>query len=133
MAVAIRHVFDVEGIVLPLQMPTRELQQVTTKFWGIRGESRINGGTAGRFIEVPIVVYATRFNTQQKLSAWFDDLNQYQGRTSTLQIFSEADRPAMRDCTFDGALMETAPKMDIAGSLGGGAWMIARFLFRQHS
>jgi hypothetical protein len=133
MATALRHAFTVYGIVLPIQMPARELQQATTKFWGVRGESRINGGTAGRFIEIPVLVYGAQFNTQAKLSQWFDDLWQYQGKNATLQITSEADRPPLRDCTFDSALMDSAPKLDVAGSLGGGAFATIRFLFRQHT
>lgn len=133
MATALKHVFTVDGVTLPMQMVARELQQVTTKFWGVNGESRINGGTAGRFIEVPVIVYGDQFNTRAKLAKWFDDLNVYQGRNTTLQIFSEVDRPPLRDCTFEGAIMTGDPKMDEAGSLGGGAWVVIRFLFRQHS
>lgn len=133
MATALQHAFTVPGITLPLQMGTRELQQVTTKFWGVVGESRINGRTGGRFVEVPVLVYGDQFNTQAKLASWFDSLYQYQGRVGTLQITSDVNRPALKDCSFDSAVMVTDPKIDEAGSLGGGAFAVIRFLFRQHT
>ena len=133
MPTALQHAFTVPGVTLPFQMPARELQQVTTKFWGVAGESRISGGTAGRSIEVPVLVYGDQFNTQAKLAAWFDGLSAYQGKVATLRITSSVNRPALKDCSFDAAIMVDSPKIDEAGSLGGGAWVIVRFLFRQHS
>lgn len=133
MANALQHSFTVPGIVLPLQMSSRELQQATTKFWGVRGESRISGGTAGRTIDIPVLVYGDQFNTQAKLADWFDKLDQYQGDVATLRIFSDVNRPPLNDTSFDMAAMISDPRMDEAGSLGYGAFATIRFLFRQHS
>ncbi len=133
MPTALQHVFTVDGIVLPIQMSARELQQVTTKFWGVKGESRISGKVAGRSIDIPVLVYGDQFNTRAKLATWFDGLEQYQGMVGTLRITSDVSRPAIKDCSFDFAMMVTDPKLDEAGSLGGGAFVTARFLFRQHS
>lgn len=133
MPTAIQHVFTVPGVVLSMQMSARELQQVTTKFWGVDGESRISGGLAGRMIEVPVIVYGDQFSTRAKLADWFDDLEDFQGKTGTLRITSSVNRPAIKDVSFDSAIMVTDPKIDEAGSLGGSAWAIVRFLFRQHS
>lgn len=133
MATALQHVFTVPGIVLPIAMPTKELQQVTTKFWGVNGESRIVGGVAGRTIEIPVLVYGSQFNTQAKLASWLDKLEQYQGKTDTLIITSDVNRPPLKDCSFDFAMTIEPPKLDEAGSLGGGAFSTTVFIFRQHS
>lgn len=135
MPTALRHKIEIPGIVLPWTVPPRELQQMTTKFWGVRGESRINGDMAGRTLEIPVLVYdETRFNTQAKLSHYLDrDVGQnLVGETATLVIESEADRPPYNDCTFEGPVILDGPKLDFAGTLGGGAWAMVLFFFRQH-
>lgn len=133
MATALQHAFTVPGIVLPIQIGTRELQQTTTKFWGVRGESRISGGTAGRTIDIPVLVWGEQFNTQAKLAEWFDSLSDFEGEVATLRITSAVNRPALNDCSFDAAAMITDPRMDEAGGQGYGAFATIRFLFRQHS
>lgn len=133
MAIALRHAFNVPGVVLKFQLQQRELQIFTTKFAGVAGESRINGRTAGRSIEVPVLVYGDQFTSQAKLADWFESLNAYQGLVATLDIVSNANRPALNNCAFDSAVMLSDPLMDEAGSLGGGAWANILFLFRQLS
>ena len=133
MPTALQHVFTVPGTVLPLRIGTRELQEVATKFWGVKGESRITGGTGGRFVEIPVLVYGAQFANQGQLASWFDQLGQYQGQTGTLVITSAVNRPALQDCSFDMAALLTDPKIDEAGMLGGGAFAEISFLFRQHS
>lgn len=134
MPTALRHKIEIPGVVLPWTVPTRELQQMTTKFWGVKGESRIVGGTAGRTLEIPVLVYdAARFNTQAKLSTFLDrDLDQIVGEVATLVVVSEADRPPYNHCSFEGAMIVEGPKLDAAGTLGGGAWAVVLFAFRQH-
>ena len=133
MPTALKHTFTVPGIVLQFPTPTRDLKEVTTKFWGVRGESRITGGLSGRTLEIPVLVYGEQFNTQAKLSNWFEKLIQYQGFASTLVVTSDADRPPYEDCSFDYAIMLEPPKIDEAGSLGGGAFAPIVFIFRQHT
>lgn len=134
MPTALRHKIEIPGLVLPWVVTSREIQQMTTKFWGVKGESRINGDTAGRTLEIPVLVYhESRFNTQEKLSRFLDrDVQNQIGETATLVVTSEAGRPPFNYCTFDGAMTIDGPKLDVAGTLGGGAWAIVVFNFRQH-
>lgn len=134
MPTALRHKIEIPGVVLPWVVPTRELQSMTTKFWGVKGESRIDGNTAGRTLEIPVIVYhATRFNTQAKLSQFLDrDVQNMVGELTTLVVTSESDRPPFNYCSFEGALTLDGPKLDFAGTLGGGAWAHVLFVFRQH-
>lgn len=133
MPTALQHEFTVPGMVLKFALTSREMQVFATKFAGVKGESRINGLTAGRTLDIPVIVYGDQFSTQAQLSQWFEDLKDRQGNTATLTITSDVNRPPFPDCTFDGAIMVSEPLLDEAGSLGGGAWSIIRFLFRQHT
>lgn len=134
--IALRHRIVIPGMVLPWVVPPREVQQMTTKFWGVVGESRIEGKTAGRTLEIPVLVYDEdgALNTRQKLSRFLDDDcgRILQGQTATLVVESEADRPAFNHATFDGLVILEGPKLDVVGNLGGGAWAGCVFLFRQH-
>lgn len=134
MADALRHAISVPGIVLPWPLGPRELQVMTTKFWGVRGESRIDGRAAGRQIEIPVLVYDDSMPTRQKLSLWLDkDVDQdWKGQTTTLVVNSAAGRPSFPDTTFDGAIILQEPKIDEAGTLGGIAFAVVQFVFRQH-
>lgn len=135
MATALRHKIEIPGIVLEWQVMPREVQQMTTKFWGLKGESRIFGGSAGRNLEIPVLVYdEDRFTTRQALSRFLDrDIStDLVGDEATLTVESEADRPPYANCSFEGMVNIEGPKIDEAGTLGGGAWAICIFLFRQH-
>lgn len=133
--IALRHAKLIPGIVLPWVLPPRELKMSVTPFWGVKGESAIIGGSAGRSLEIPVLVYDEegRFDTRGKLSAFLDELDDDMlGKTATLTVESEAGRPLFRDATFTGGFIVEAPKIDEAGTLGGGAWAIVMFTFRQH-
>lgn len=134
--VALRHKIVIPGLVLPWQLPPREVHQMTTKFWGVRGESRIRGKPAGRTLDIPVVVFDEdgRFNTRAKLSTWLDrDVNRdLIEDEATLTVESEAGHPPFEHCTFEGAFILDGPKIDHAGTMGGDAFAICRFIFRQH-
>lgn len=134
MPTALRHKIEIPGLVLPFVVPSHELQQMTTKFWGIKGESRIHGNTAGRTLEIHVLVYhATRFTTQEKLARFLDrDVEAMIGEESTLVVTSEAARSPFNNCSFEGHITLDGPKLDVAGTLGGGAWAHVVFVFRQH-
>lgn len=134
--IALRHKIVIPGMVLPWIVPPREVHQMTTKFWGVVGESRIDGKPAGRTLEIPVLVYdeGGALNTQQKLARFLDDDcgRILQGQTTTLVVESEAARPSFQHSTFEGVLVLDGPKIDVVGNLGGGAWAQCVFIFRQH-
>lgn len=135
MPTALRHKISIPGVVLPWRVVPREVQRMNTKFWGLTGESSIFGGTAGRTLEIPVLVYdENRFVTRQSLSRFIDrDLNlDMVGEEATLTVESDAARPPFQNASFEGCVVIDGPKLDEAGSLGGGAWAICVFIFRQH-
>ena len=120
-----------EGFVLPM----REPQSMTTKFWGLRGESRINGKPGGRSLDIPVLLYDPSLSTKAALATYIDDtlnVNQIE-KIGALTIHSQSDYSAFADCTFEGCVLLGGIKIDYAGSLGGGPFAMCRFLFRQHS
>jgi hypothetical protein len=125
---------NIQGIALPWQLPTHETHQATTKFFAVKGESRIDGEHAGRSLEIPVLVYSAQFNTQAKLSGYLREMDlALRGFSATLVVHSSVDHPPFTDCVFDGFQIVEEPKIDAAGSLGGGAFAVVLFLFRQLS
>jgi hypothetical protein len=126
---------SVPGIVLPWQLGGRDLHEQITKFCGVRGESRINCMPGGRTLEIPVLVYASQFNTREKLSQWLDVFDRSSGELPALSLLvnSEAGRPRFADTSYSGMQIVEEPKIDEAGSLGGGAFAVVMFIFRQHA
>jgi hypothetical protein len=125
---------NIQGIVLSWEEPSRETHEMTTKFFGVRGESRIDGSPAGRSLEIPVLVYSSPFNTQAKLSNYLRELDlALRGFAATLVVSSSVARPAYPECSFDGFRIVEEPKMDVVGSLGGGAFAVVLFYFRCHA
>ena len=128
-----------KGVALEgLEMQPRLLQFHDRKFWGINGISRIYGGYGPRPITVPVIIYDSAnvdFNTAEKLSDYIDQTlnNTRVGSNGTLEIHSESDHDPLTDCTFQGAMILEGPKLDTAGSLGGGYWAIVLMNFLQLS
>lgn len=115
-------------------VPPRELQQRSTKFWGVRGESVILGETGGRDLVVPVIIYdENRFKTAQSLSRYIDvTLQNMIGKTRRLTVESLSDHPGFLDCTFIGfALGPEGVKKDVAGTLGGSFFCLGILTFRQ--
>lgn len=137
MPTAVKHAIEVPGMVLEgVFVAPRELKQLTSRFWGVKGESRIYGGTSGRNIVLPVLIYdASRFSTAARLSSFIEkDLNQDAvQKRATLQVFSPASRPPYPDTSFEGAVELRAPMRDEAGSLGGGFFALVRLQYRQHT
>jgi len=147
MAHALTHKIAPEDLVVPgivldgMAITPRELQEMTTKFWGVNGESRIFGDTGGRTLDIPVLIYDEdeldpKFTTKQELSEYLDEtLNQdHIGATAALTIHSQSQHGDFSECTFDGLiLLPGGIKIDHAGSLGGGPFAICRFIFRQHT
>ena len=125
----------IEGLILP----PRELQVRTTKFWGVTGESRIQGKTGGRQLDIPVLLYddsgTPKFTTKAELATYIDDdLNQQLvGQTASMTVHSESNYPAFTNCTFDGIVILGGIKTDHAGSLGGGPFALGRVIVRQHA
>jgi hypothetical protein len=127
-----------EGVVIE----PRPIQERTTKFWGVSGESRIFGEAGGRAIQVPVLVFDNAeedplFDTARKLANYIDyELNgTAQGRRGTLRIVSESNRSPYGDTMFEGAVLDPGEgiKPDLVGNLGGvGRWFApCLLLFRQ--
>lgn len=128
---------NVKGVVLEgVTIEPRPLQHRTTKYWGVHGESRINGGRGGRQISIPLLIYdATDFDTARKLADYIDYTLNTTGleKNGTLDIVSEADHSKFTDCTFEGAMLSPGDsiKHDEAGTLGGGYFALCLLQFRQ--
>ena len=144
MATAVAHdtgtILSIPGIVPEgFVIPPMEYQQSTTKFWGVLGESRINGYAAGRTLSVPIIIYdsvtAATFDTALKLATYVHDtLNTDQvGLNGGVTVTSESAHPQFLDCTFEGCILLRGIKKDFAGSLGGNYFAYCRLIFRQHA
>lgn len=145
MATAVKHTsptppLEIPGIVLEgFVIPPLEVQQVTTKFWGVVGESRIRGKTGGRTLSIPIIIYddvtPTTFDTALKLSVYIETtLNRNQvGELGQVEITSESNHAPFTKCTFEGFLLTNGIKKDYAGSLGGNYFAHGRLIFRQHA
>lgn len=119
-----------------LQIDPRTLQVRDTKFWGIDGVSRIEGGYGARRIVVPVIIYDSAnvdFNTAEKLSDYIDTtLNTTRvGTNGSLEIHSESDHDPFLDCTFEGFMPIDGPKLDVAGTLGGGFFVFGLMHFIQ--
>lgn len=135
MPTAIRHIETVPGVALAgFAVPPRELQQRTTKFWGVKGESVILGATGGRDLNVPVIIYDEgRFTTARALSNYLDtNLQNMIGKTRRLTVESLSDHPGFLDCTFIGfTLGPEGIKKDVAGTLGGSFFCLGVLAFRQ--
>lgn len=121
-----------EGFVLPM----REPNSMTTKFWGLRGESRINGKPGGRLLDIPLLLHdVSAFASKTALANYIDDtLNVDQvEKLGDLTIHSESSYPTFNDCTFEGCLLIGGIKTDEAGTLGGSPFAFCRMIFRQHN
>ena len=135
MPTALTHAKTIPGQVLPWVVPPREPQEMTTKFWGVRGESRIYGDTGGRILDIPVLVYdAAQFPSRDRLSTYLDRTvnRDMMGKEATLTVGGVAGHPPFEHCSFEGCVIIDGPKLDEAGTLGGGAWALCRFIFRQH-
>lgn len=134
MAAALRHSITIPGVVLPWVLPSREPQIATTKFWGLKGESAIFGQNAGRTLDIPVVVYdAGQFPGRSQLATWLNTVvgDAEIGKVATLTVESDAGHPPFEQCRFEGVLVMEGPKIDEVGNLGGGAFAICRFVYRQ--
>lgn len=125
----------VPGMVLPWQLGGRDEHSQITKFCGVRGESRINCMPGGRTLEIPVIVYGSQFNTRAKLSQWLENYDTLHGGdpAQTLVVTSDASRPTFAHTSYSGMVIMEEPKIDEAGSLGGGAFAVVMFIFRQHA
>jgi hypothetical protein len=124
----------VDGIVLPWELSSRDTHEAITHFCGVRGESRIDCSSGGRTLEIPVLVYTTKSNTQAKLSGYLESIdNRFRTPEShTLVVTSEAGRPSFIDCSYIGMRIVEEPKLDHAGSLGGLPFATVIVIFRQH-
>lgn len=121
-----------------LNIDPRGMHVRDTKFWGINGVSRIEGGYGSRRIMVPVIIYDSAnvdFDTAEKLADYIDTtLNTTRhGDNGTLEIHSEADHDPFLDCSFEGFELREGPKKDFAGTLGGGYFAIGIMHFIQLS
>jgi len=143
-ATALQHgSLEIPGVVLDrgqespgVVIGPRDLQQRTTQFWGVRGESRINGYPKGRNIAVTVLVYEEDdFETRAELSTYLAQTinTDHLGEAGTVTITSESGWPTFENCIFEGAQVLQGPKLDVASIIGGGAWAIVLFTFRQLS
>lgn len=135
MPTALQHSITVPGVVLSWILPSREPQIATTKFWGVKGESSIFGQAGGRTLDIPVVVYdAGQFPGRPQLAAWLNNVvgRDEVGKTATLTVSSAAGHPPFENTRFEAVFVLEGPKIDEVGSLGGGAFAICRFIFRQH-
>ena len=130
---------DVPGVVVDrVIIEPRAVQQRTTQFWGVNGESSIHGGIGGRNIYVPVLVYdAEDFDTARKLADYLEyTINTTAvGKHGKLKFVSESDHSEFADCRFDGAIVDPSDdvKLGVAGTLGGGYFALCIFQFRQLS
>jgi hypothetical protein len=122
----------IPGVVLAgFALPPRELQHKTTKFWGLEGESRINGRVGGRTLRVPVIVYDD-YSSAASLASFIAGMTSYQGELGTLTITSDSDYPDFADCVFEGFFLAgEGIKPDLAGTLGGGYFCLGEAIFRQ--
>lgn len=128
---------DVPGLVTAIRVEPRPIQRRISKFFGVDGESIINGGSGGRDIVVQVLIYDTSvaniFSTARKLSDWLD----YTAGTAalesygTLDITSESDHSKFTGCVFNGLEVLEGPKPDLAGTLSGDYWADVLLMFRQ--
>ena len=133
----------IKGMVLEgVTIEQRSFKQKTNSFWGVSGESRIYGGTGGRSIQIPVLIYddsegTPDFDTARKLADYIDyTLNTDGiGKNGILKWISESDHSEHVDCSFEGAMLSPgdSPKKDEAGTLGGGYFAMVLLLFRQLS
>lgn len=136
MATALQHAIAIPGVVLPWILPSREPQVMTTKFWGVNGESSIYGGYAGRTLDIPVIVYDSgQFPGRPQLAAWLNNTigRDQIGQLATLTVNSAVGHPPFENCRFEACIVIEGPKVDEVGSLGGGAFAVCRFIFRQQA
>lgn len=130
---------DIPGMVLQgVSISARQVQHLTRKYWGLAGESRINGERGGRTIRVPILIYddaANTFDTPRKLSDYVEiTLGDLQGSEGDLTLVSESDHDTFTDCVFEGFWLSPAGiNKDHAGTLGGNHFCQGMLVFRQVS
>lgn len=134
---------DVKGVVIEgVIIEPRVIQEKINKFWGVIGESLINGERGGRNIMVPVWIYddaeeSPAFDTARKLADYIDyTLNTTAlQKNGTLTVVSESNHSPFLDTTFKGAALspEHGIKKDFAGTLGGGYFAECMLLFRQLS
>ena len=130
---------EIPGMVLKgVSLPPRQVQNKTRKYWGLNGESRINGGTGGRTIRLPILLYDDEtdpepFDTARKLSDYIKTtLGDLQGTEETMSFVSESDHDEFASCVFEGfELSSDGVVKDYAGTLGGGFFAMGTLVFRQ--
>lgn len=133
---------SIKGLVERIIIEPRQLQEVTRKFWGVLGESRISGKAGGRTIMAQVTIFddATEgplFGTARALADYIDYTLNTDAIDSngTLTLVSESDHSPFADCTFKGAAIDPdAPPMhDECGTMGGGYFATVMLEFRQHS
>lgn len=130
---------SVTGVVVEgVQIEPRDRQFKANKFWGVVGESQIDGKVGGRNIILPVLIYddaaeSPVFETARLLADYIDyTLNTVaRGKVGTLTWISEADHSPLEDCVFEGAMLTEGPKHDEAGTLGGGYFAMCLLAFRE--
>jgi hypothetical protein len=115
------------GIPGELQLGPWDLQTKNSKFFGVVGETAINGEIGGREIACEIWLFNS-YATPQALDNAIESINSYTGQYGTLAKSSPGARSFPR-CQFLGC----APKRGPIPDPDRGYIMIAELRFRQLS
>lgn len=130
------HGTKINGIVTRFLVPPFELHPYETHFAGVKGISRIKGGTGKRLIEVDLTLF-NNFKDRTALRKFIDDKLNWELVDETDTLTYSTDNPRFSaiypDCTFLGFTPIGSHLPDVAGTLDGGWFCDGTLRFEQLS